>query len=314
MRAVILIMAALCLASCNLSDQPAGLVTPATFVPETTDAVTSTIEVGTPAPLTPSALPGVTLQPNSGLNTATPMSNGIPTRTPFGILSGARTALPTQLTGERAVINAPADGATVSSPLVISGTVSNLPDNAFTLQLVSGDGDVLNSQPITLQNPANASDIPWSASMLVSRYTGVAQLRLVGRTADNREALLAAVNVTIGTQTAGQPNTTGGGAASGSSLGSITTPGAGSTTTGDPLIVEGTAGNFPETTFTLALMTRDGVILNSQTVTINGGSSQRVPWAASLGTGGYRGPAEIRAFLVRDGQNILIASVNVTVG
>jgi hypothetical protein len=198
----------------------------------------------------------------------------------------------------------------VSSPLVVSGSVSNLPNDAFTLQLVSADGDVLNSQPITLQNPAGAAEIPWSASMLVSRYTGAAQVRVVGRTADNREALLAAVNVTIGAQAAGQA----GGAASGSSLGSITNPRAGSTATGDPLIVEGTAGNFPETTFTLALLTREGVILNSQTITISGGGAQRVPWAAALGTGGYRGAAEIRAFLVRDGQNVLIASVQVNVG
>jgi hypothetical protein len=288
------------LSACNLSDQPAGLVTPATIAPDITD---------TPAPPTPSALPGVTLQPD----TAEPSSSLVPSRTPFGSLSGSPTPLSTQITGESAVISAPAEGAVVSSPLIISGRVSNLPDNAFTLQLVTGDGDVLNSQPITLQNPAGAADIPWSASMLVSRYTGVAQVQVIGRTADNREALLAAVNITIGAQTAGQPNASGG-AASASSLGSITAPRAGSTTTGDPLIVEGTAGNFPETTFTLALMTPDGVILNSQTVTISGGATQRVPWAASLGTGGYRGAAEIRAFLVRDGQNIPIASVNITVG
>ncbi len=292
--AAICLIAAICLAACNLSEQPAGLVTPATFAPD--DASTPT-QANTPSALT--------LQSNTSLNTPP----AIPSRTPFGSSSGAPTVIPTQTTGERAVISAPAEGATVSSPLVVSGSVSNLPDDSFTLQLVSGDGDVLNTQEITLRNPAGADDIPWSASMLISRYTGAAQVRVIGRTAENREALLAAVNITIGAQAAAQP-----GAASGSSLGSITRPSAGSTTTGDPLIVEGTAGNFPETTFTLALMTRDGVILNSQTITISGGATQRVPWAASLGTGGYRGAAEIRAFLVRDGQNIPIASVNVNVG
>jgi hypothetical protein len=305
------------LTACNLNNQPAGLVTPPAF------SLTRTPETLSPTAL---PLPGVTLLPNLGINvnatTLAPLG-GNPTRTPFGdiptsLLTSSSstqasmvsaTPLPILITGEGATISSPIEGATVGRVLLISGVVRNLPQNAFTLQLVGSDSAVLNTQRITLQNPHNAAEVPWSASMELSRFTGQAQIRLIGNTRDNRAAVLAAVNVMVNPNSAPANS----GSAPGTSLGSITSPVDGSTITGNSIIVEGTAGNFSETTFTL-VMIQGSAILNSQTVTITGGQNQLVPWAATLGTQGYRGPVEIRAFLVRDGNNITIASVNMNVG
>ena len=60
------------------------------------------------------------------------------------------------------------------------------------------------------------------------------------------------------------------------------------------------------------LLNASGTVLNSQLITLTGADQYTVPWSASLGTGGYHGSAEIRAVVIRDGQQITIASATVT--
>jgi hypothetical protein len=52
-------------------------------------------------------------------------------------------------------------------------------------------------------------------------------------------------------------------------------------------------------------------VLNSQLITLTGAEQNVVPWSATLGTGGYRGRAEIRAVIVSGGQQVTLTSATV---
>ena len=291
----------LLIGACNLSDQTV-VETPGmpTNTPLPTAADLS--ELGTRMP-TPTELPGVgTTQPTTA-GTAGAIT---------GTLPGVSAPVPTQPTGEGATITSPAAGATISgSPLTLSGMVYNLPQDEFTIQVFSTEGEAIStSQRITLNNPNQVAEVPWSASMMLRNYTGAAQIRLTAQTRAGSEATLAQVDVNIGQGAAVPVNPNPG--AAGGTTGSITSPANGGTVTGDPITVSGTAGGIAENQFTLVLTTQSGVTLNSQTVTLTGGDTGVVPWSASMGTGGYRGSVEIRAFVVRDGQQVAFATSSVT--
>ncbi|MFN8449235.1 MAG: hypothetical protein U0521_11790 [Anaerolineae bacterium] len=74
----------------------------------------------------------------------------------------------------------------------------------------------------------------------------------------------------------------------------------------------GTAGGLSDNQFTLLLLDRSGTVLNSQLITLTGAEQNVVPWSATLGTSGYRGQAEIRAIAIRDGQQVTLTSITVT--
>jgi hypothetical protein len=203
------------------------------------------------------------------------------------------------------VISSPTSGASVSgSPLYLSGIAYNLTEDRFTLQVFDANGQALtNGQIITLSNPNHISEVPWSASVLVGRYSGAAQIRIIARTAGGTDAVIGTVDVTI----------TAGGAqsqpASGAYVGSITSPAEGSSVSGDPITVTGTAGGIPDNQFSLMLLDTSSTILNSQVITLTGAEQNAVPWSASMGTSGYHGQIEIRA--VASG-NVTIASIHIT--
>lgn len=298
MRLTFLLAISIVLSACNLSEIPAG------------------------EPTVPSQIEPTQIIPTIGVTTSPP------TRTPFGqlppnvastsqivltpLVPNGNSAFPTAqipvlTTGERAAVTIPANGATVSNPITISGTISDIPDNRFTLQLVDTTGNVLTSQAMNITAAIGVRQASWSAAMNVGTYTGAAQIRIV--TADSRAATLATANVTV--QTGVTINSGGGSSVSGTSIGSIDSPVSGGVTTGDPILVSGRAGNFPEMSFTLALYA-NGVMLNSQTITLTGAAGFIVPWSATMGTGGYRGTAELRAFVPRNGAEVEIARVTFT--
>jgi hypothetical protein len=287
MRLSAFVFALVFLSACNLNNQP-GL--PPTAAPSETQTPTQTGTIP----------PTLTILPAVG-STRTPFGSNPPTIQALGTIG----VFPTPATGEQAVISSPTNGASVSgSPLYLSGIAYNLTEDRFTLQVFDANGQALtNGQIITLSNPNHISEVPWSASVLLGRYTGAAQIRVSARTASGPVAVIGMVDVTI----------TAGGAqsqpASGAFVGSITSPAEGSSVSGDPITVTGTAGGIPDNQFILILFDGSGTTLNSQLITLTGAERNAVPWSASMGTSGYRGQIEIRAVAT---GNITIASVHVT--
>ncbi len=119
--------------------------------------------------------------------------------------------------------------------------------------------------------------------------------------------MIGAANVNI------TPATANAAPANGSESGnSITSPTSGSAVSGDPITVTGTAGGIADNQFTLLLLNSAETVLNSQVITLTGAEQNSVPWSATLGTGGYRGSAEIRAVVIQNGQQTTITSATVT--
>ena len=164
---------------------------------------------------------------------------------------------------------------------------------------------ITSPQTITLSNPNNVADVPWSASVQVNSYTGAAQIRLTATTTAGNSVVIATSNVNIAAGNSANPPITN------SSGSSITSPANGSNVSSDPIMVTGTAANIPENQFTLLLLNSSGMVLNSQVISLSGAETASVPWSASLGRSGYRGQAEIRAVRITNGQQETIASVTV---
>ncbi|MFN8564278.1 MAG: hypothetical protein U0703_22285 [Anaerolineae bacterium] len=274
MRVFALMLLALLASACNLTSQPATPTPPVT--------AESTEELLTPE-ITVTLLPGIAVTPGA-------------TRTPFDSVPAPTTqqiaptsSFPTPATGERAEITSPASGASVSgSPLYVSGVVHNLPQDQFTLQVFDPDGQSITSpQTITLSNPNHVADVPWSASVMVGSYTGAAQIRITARTAAGTDAVIGSADVIItGESGSGIVQPSGSNA-----VASINAPANGSSASGDPITVTGTAGGLSDNQFTLLLLDRSGTVLNSQLITLTGAEQNVVPWSATLGTSGYRGQA-----------------------
>ena len=147
--------------------------------------------------------------------------------------------------------------------------------------------------------------MPWSASVLINGYSGAAQVRISVTTASGETVVIGAVSINIVPATASANPAPSSGS-------SITSPANGSAVSGSPITVTGTAGGIPENQFTLLLLDANGTVLNSQLITLTGADQYTVPWSASLGTSGYHGSVEIRAVVIKDGQQTTIATVNVT--
>ena len=208
-----------------------------------------------------------TRQPPSLAATALPTITAAPTRTPAFQSNATLSSRPgASSTTERAAITTPTSGASVSAnPLSVSGIVYNLSGDHINLQLLDA-----NNQPLTpIQAIAltHAAQIPWSASLTAGIYTGAAQLKVT----DVFGKVIGTTSFTItASASAVQPS-------SGSYVGSITTPANGSSVSGDPLTVTGTAGGIAENQFTLLLLAADGTTLNSQTITLSGADQYMSP-------------------------------------
>lgn len=298
MRVFALIVPALLASACTLSSQPA--------TPTALPTALATGEIIAPPGVTVTPLPGIaaTSATTPGA-TRTPFGNNVPTPQPIATTGG----FPTPATGERADITSPASGASVEAPtLYVSGVVHNLPEDKFTMQVFDSDGEALTgAQTITLSNPNHVADVPWSASITVNGYTGAAQIRITARTADGMDAVIAAANVNIVAGTGANPVQP----SNGGTTASIASPSNGTSASGNPITVTGTAGGMADNQFTLLLLDGSGTVLNSQLITLTGAEQNVVPWSATLGTGGFHGQAEIRAIVIRDGQQVTLTSVSV---
>jgi hypothetical protein len=287
MRVFLLIATALILCACNLSD-----------VRQNTPTPPSSQATDTPTDVLPSPLPGVrgTADPNA-LPSRTPAGNLQPTPTQLGIGGDAFAPIPTSATGERALISSPAEGTVVTNgTLQISGVITNLTRSDFTLALLAPNGASINTQTITLQSaPVGVRDVPWSAAMMVSRYTGPVEVQVRAQTAAGQEILLARTNIVI---QAGAAANVSAPSSSTTPLVSIDSPVENSTASGSVIQITGSAGGIAENQFTLALVSPDGGVINSQLIMLtNPNITTVVPWAAALGSNGYRGAAEIRALV-----------------
>jgi hypothetical protein len=309
MRPFALLIAVMLLVSaCNLNTQVA-------ITPIDTDSTDETGEAPTP-------LPGVDVVPDG--------DNPLPTRTPVGtvaprppsqvgIPAGEPALLPTSETGESASITSPTNGATLQNGVVeVSGIVRNLPQDAFTLAFVAPNGVTINEQTITVNNPNQVADVPWTAAFQVTRYTGQAEIRLTAQTRGGETLLLARTQVTFA-EGGGSGGVVGGsGAAAPQSAtqpsGSITSPFNNSTVTGGVILVSGTAGGFEGGQFNIELVADGGTILATTLITITSSDYTRiVPWAGSLTSSGYTGAAEIRAYIDAGGQKVVFATTQVMI-
>lgn len=303
---IAIVAALILLSACNLSDSPPGAPTERPLPAQPPTDLPPTENMG------PTPLPGVA-QPDA--------PGGLPTRTPIGAPPVGGTVIPTpgpiatSPTGETAIISSPPNGGVVANGVLqVSGVVIGLPRDEFTLVLVAPDGRVLNSQHITLQNPNNVAEVPWSAAMTTGPYTGPAQIRVLGQNAQGAELLLAQVNIALGASASGAavapPASSG---RSETPQGSITSPASGAVVSGSAIQVTGTVGGIQSNQFLLALVTADGTVINSQLVTLsNDNYTQIVPWAAALGTNDYRGAAEIRALTAGGASQTTFATVQIS--
>lgn len=319
--ALALALAALLLAACNLSDdvpsgptaQPTGDQPPGLA----TDANLPTPLPGVLPPQTPGVLP-----------TRTPFGNALPTSAPLigapvgaGTLAPTPGAVATSPTGETAAITSPANGANVTvGVLQVSGVVVGLARDEFDLILTDASGSVINSQHITLQNPNAVAEVPWSASMTTGAYTGPAQVEVVGINALDQEIPLARISITLTTSAASAPGSlpvssgVGVGGRSSTPVASFSSPSANAVVSGGSIQVNGVAGGIPDNQFVVVLVAPDSRVLNSQLVTLtNDDYTTVVPWSLSLGTSGYTGSAEIRAFATVSGAQTTLTSIPVTI-
>lgn len=101
-------------------------------------------------------------------------------------------------------ITGPLEGDSIGGDFIqVSGTVSGVFENEFTLELVSADGRVIDQRPVLTANPYYVDEVPWSAELATNGYTGPATVRAYDLSAhDGSEIALASVNITL-TNTAG---------------------------------------------------------------------------------------------------------------
>lgn len=280
MRPLVLMMVVMLLAACNLNSAPATPTAPPPGQPTTAPA--------TPLPATALSVPTA-----GATNTPAIQSSGT-----LASRFGSSTLT------ERVDITTPTNGASVSAnPLNVSGIVYNLTGDHINLQLLDANNQALTPvQAIALSNPTNATQLSWSASLTAGTYTGAAQLKVT----DVFGKVIGTTSLTIvASGSAAQPS-------GGSYVGSITAPTNGSSVSGDPITITGTAGGIAENQFTLRLLAADGTTLNSQPITLTGADQYTVPWSATLGTSGYHGQAELQAVATSNGQSITLASVTFT--
>ncbi len=319
MRITLMLIIAALLAACNLSDDeaPTGPTLPPTFESATIEAQ-PTID-----PNLPTALPGVPPLVTPGvLPTRTPFGNLLPTPLPVIGGSGSTGALipgavATSATGESATISSPANGASVPvGVLQVSGVVVGLPRDEFDLILTDSNGRVLNSQHITLQNPNAVAEVPWSASMTTGSYTGPAVIEVVAVNALDQEIPIARISINLTSTTSGSLPASSGvgvGGRSSSPVASISSPAQNAVVNGT-VQVNGVAGGIPDNQFVVVLVAPDGNVLNSQLVTLtNDDYTNVVPWSIALGSSGYRGQAEIRAFASVNGAQVTLTSLPITI-
>lgn len=101
-------------------------------------------------------------------------------------------------------ITAPLANDTIGGDFIqVSGTVSGVFENTFTVELRAEDGAVIDQKLVTATNPYFIDEVPWTAELLTSAYTGPATIRAYALSArDGSEIPLADVSIIL-SRTAG---------------------------------------------------------------------------------------------------------------
>jgi hypothetical protein len=99
----------------------------------------------------------------------------------------------------RGSITTPADDESISgSAILVSGTASGIFENTFTVNLIDADGNIINSEIVTVMNPYFIDEVPFSLELATNGYTGPAEIRAFTESAaDGSEILIGSVEVTI---------------------------------------------------------------------------------------------------------------------
>jgi hypothetical protein len=75
----------------------------------------------------------------------------------------------------------PLDGDTVGGDLIlVEGRASGIESDSMTIELIDSNNSIVDSQVVTLNNPAVIDEVPWSAELNRGQTTGSALLRISG--------------------------------------------------------------------------------------------------------------------------------------
>lgn len=81
--------------------------------------------------------------------------------------------------GAFADIITPQAGDTIGGDRIeVSGRVSGIENREFTVELMSSNGDVIDTQTVTLSSPYAIDDVPWRAELSLNDFTGSALIKV----------------------------------------------------------------------------------------------------------------------------------------
>lgn len=223
----------------------------------------------------------------------------------FAACSSAPAATPTPALVSEVQFFVPQPGTIVFSPtLHLNGTASNLPADGFRLLVTTAEDATLADQVI--QPDANGN---WSAEVANTITTDPIEVTVSALPAD--ASILGdyeIVSVVFAPESARVQEGV---------YGMIFAPFDGDTVGGELIPLAGAASGLFEGTLQLALIDEAGATAAQVTITtMSSDPLDEVLWAADLPTNGYLGTATIEAFYTsaKDGEKVILDSVNVTIG
>jgi hypothetical protein len=201
-------------------------------------------------------------------------------------------------------INYPQDGTTVYAEMIyIQGTAEGLPNNTFTMEVVSVDDTIIARVTTTV------TDGNWIVE-LPHQYTGEpVEVTIYAIPTDGDVATDASYDTAMIILAGNSYRPEG-------VFGSITSPVAGGAVGGESIQITGTASGLFENALTLGLYGADGAEISRTFITVmNPYFVDAALWSAELPTNGYVGAGELRASYTQasDGKEVVIATVPVTV-
>lgn len=203
--------------------------------------------------------------------------------------------------GEVRIVYPPAGAHLYAEVVYVAGTASSLPQRRFVLRLVGPDDAVISSH--TVEAPASGN---WQVELLRGYSGAPIEVIIEAVSADKTDQqAYDAVTVMMASIQHRPASLTGGiqSSVSGASVG------------GDVIAVSGAFSGIPNNVFWLALTAADGRALDERQVALhNPYSVDLMPWSAELVTGGYVGPAELRAFTrTADGAERVLDSTTIVI-
>ncbi len=130
---------------------------------------------------------------------AVPEAGNIPSEMEYDVVTIVLAGQTYRPEGVFGSIMSPRDGDTVGGDTFeVSGTVSGVFENTFTLALYDAEGNVIDRKAVTVVNPYFTDEVPWSDALATNGYTGSAKIRaLYNSPADGSETVLADAQVVV---------------------------------------------------------------------------------------------------------------------